>query len=91
MSFAAHPVMVRQAPDREPEPITFEPPKYRPTITPNVKPGTPLDWTFAVNVGPGLPLQPGWLYEWRVGINGESQEGWSLPFTTAPAPLANVA
>jgi hypothetical protein len=83
------PFLAKQDPDGEPEPVVIEPPKYRPTIAPHVKPGTPLDWPFSIMVG--LPLEPGTLYEWKMSINGESQDGWTLPFTTRPAALANAA
>ena len=48
---------------------------------PGLKPGTPLDFPVAVNSGP-LPLEPGERYEWRLSIDGRSDEDWRLPFTT---------
>jgi Family of unknown function (DUF6941) len=48
---------------------------------PGLKPGTPLDFPLAVNSGP-LPLEPGRRYEWRLSIDGRSDEDWRLPFTT---------
>ena len=48
---------------------------------PGLKPGTPLDFPVAVNSGP-LPLAPGGRYEWRLSIDGRSDEDWRLPFTT---------
>jgi hypothetical protein len=65
---------------------------YRAPIAPHVKPGTSRDWPFAVNVGPGLPLQPGEIYVWRISINGKSEDGWTLPFSTvAASQLQQVA
>jgi hypothetical protein len=49
-----------------------------------VKPGTPIDAVFAINLGP-LPLPPAARYEWRLWIDGEHQEDWRLTFTTRPA------
>jgi hypothetical protein len=46
---------------------------------PGLKPGTPLDFPVAVNSTP-LPLAPG-RYEWRLTIDGESREDWTLPFS----------
>jgi len=46
---------------------------------PGLKPGTPLDFPVAVNSTP-LPLEPG-LYEWRLTIDGEGKQDWTLPFT----------
>jgi hypothetical protein len=51
---------------------------------PGVKPGTPIDSALAVNFGP-LPLEPGRRYQWRLSINGESDEDWALGFSTRPA------
>ena len=51
---------------------------------PGVKPGTPIDSAVAVNFGP-LPLASGRRYQWRLSINGESDEDWTLGFSTRPA------
>ncbi len=51
---------------------------------PGLAPGTPLDATVAVNVGP-LPLPPGGRYLWRLSINGETREDWQVAFSTRPA------
>ena len=48
---------------------------------PGLKPGTPLDFPVAVNSGP-LPIPPGGRYEWRLSIDGRSDDDWRLPFTT---------
>jgi hypothetical protein len=45
-----------------------------------LKPGTPLELPLAVNSGP-LPLDPGGRYEWRLSIDGESDEDWRLAFS----------
>ncbi|MBA3560097.1 MAG: hypothetical protein H0W30_16030, partial [Gemmatimonadaceae bacterium] len=70
----------------EPQPLAFDHPAYRPTIGPHVKPGTSLGWPFAVNVPPGLPLEPGAIYDWRITIDGKHEDGWALPFSTFPRP-----
>lgn len=46
---------------------------------PGLKPGTPLDFPVAMNSTP-LPLDPG-RYEWRLTIDGESRQDWTLAFT----------
>ena len=66
--------------------LVVDPPPYRATIAPHVKPGTTLGWPFAMNVAPGLPLQAGTIYEWRISIDGKQQESWTLPFSTATQP-----
>lgn len=54
---------------------------------PAVKPGTPLDAPFAINYGP-IPLAPGSRYVWRLTVNGEMHEDWTLPFTTRAVATA---
>jgi hypothetical protein len=46
---------------------------------PGLKPGTPLDFPVAMNSTP-LPLEPG-RYEWRLTIDGEGRQDWTVPFT----------
>jgi hypothetical protein len=46
---------------------------------PGLKPGTPLDFPVAMNSTP-LPLEPG-RYEWRLTIDGQSHQDWTLAFT----------
>ena len=48
---------------------------------PGLKPGTPLDVPIAINL-PGPPIPPGGRFEWRLSVNGESDENWRLPFST---------
>ena len=48
---------------------------------PGVVPGTPLDSVLAINIPTGLPLSPGARYEWKLMVDGECNEDWSLPFT----------
>ena len=50
---------------------------------PGIKPGTPIDSALAVNFGP-LPLEPGRRYQWRLSIDGDTDEDWSLGFSTRP-------
>lgn len=52
-----------------------------------LKPGTPLDVSMAINVGP-LPLKPDSRFVWRLSIDGHSDEDWQLAFTTRPALAA---
>ena len=49
-----------------------------------VPPGSPIDLPLAINLGP-LPLAAGGRYTWRLTIDGETDEGWVLSFTTRPA------
>jgi hypothetical protein len=79
-----NPVLVPQGEGDEPRPIVIETPPFRPSIAPHVKAGAYIDWPFAVTIGPGLPLEPGAIYEWRFAVDGHSEEAWTLPFTTAP-------
>ncbi|HEV8353799.1 MAG TPA: hypothetical protein VGR24_06340 [bacterium] len=48
---------------------------------PGLKPGTPLDAVFAINIGP-LPLAPDGRYVWRLSIDDKTGEDWQLAFST---------
>ena len=50
----------------------------RPPGTPH---GAPIGLPLALNLSP-LPLDPNHRYEWRFTIDGESQDGWRLAFST---------
>ena len=52
---------------------------------PGLRPGTPIDLAFAVNISP-LPLPPGGRYEWRLSIDGHSEAHWHAAFSTRPQP-----
>jgi hypothetical protein len=43
--------------------------------------GTPIDVALVVNLGP-LPLDEGGRFIWRLTIDGDSREDWSLGFAT---------
>ena len=74
--------MTIETEDGEEEPIVFfDDLVFEVGRPPGLKPGTPLDFPVAVNSGP-LPLEPGGRYEWRLSIDGRSDEDWRLPFTT---------
>jgi hypothetical protein len=71
--------VVAQTPDG-PQPIEvrgdFE--VSRPESVPE---GSPVDVALALNFGP-LPIAPSSRYNWRLSIDGETQEDWVLPFST---------
>jgi hypothetical protein len=69
--------------DDEEEPVRVEG-GFEVGRPPGLKPGTPIDVPLAINFGP-LPLEPGGRYEFRLAIDGESDEGWRLAFSTRPA------
>lgn len=50
---------------------------------PGIKRGTPIAVPLAINMGP-QPLAPDSRYEWRLSINGESNENWRVAFSTRP-------
>jgi hypothetical protein len=65
----------------EEEPIVFfDDVAFEVGRPPGLKPGTPLDFPVAVNSMP-LPIPPGGRYEWRLVIDGRSDDDWRLPFT----------
>lgn len=57
---------------------------------PGLRPGTPLDFVLAINIGP-IPLQPGGRYVWRCFIDDQADENWQVAFTTRPADRPRVA
>lgn len=54
-----------------------------------VRPGTAQAVPFALQFI--LPLPPGGHFEWRLTIEGETQEDWRLPFSTGPLPPQSQA
>lgn len=78
-----HPVLV-------PTPLGVQPLRIESTLNldgpfDEIKPGTPIDAPFAINYGP-IPLGPGARYEWRLSVNDDTDEDWTLPFTTRAVP-----
>jgi hypothetical protein len=67
-----------------PRPIFFEA-EFQVSPSPGVKPGTPIDFPFAINLPPEPAIAPGGRYEWRLSIDGETREDWHLAFSTRPA------
>jgi hypothetical protein len=49
----------------------------------DVDPDLPLLLPFSAMVGP-FPLEPGSSYRWRLSVDGEAREGWSVAFRTTP-------
>jgi len=45
--------------------------------------GSPLDTTFAFNIGP-IPLEPEKRYVWKLTIDGDTHEDWQVSFSTRP-------
>lgn len=50
----------------------------------SVPAGSPIDLPLAINLGP-LPLPPGGRYTWRLTVDGEADEAWTLGFSTRAA------
>lgn len=48
---------------------------------PGLRPGTPLDFVFAVNLE-SLPVPPGGRYEWLLEIDERRDESWRVGFST---------
>jgi Family of unknown function (DUF6941) len=54
-------------------------------------PGTPLDGVFAIGIAAGAPLQPAQRYEWRLSIDGRTENDWYLAFATRPQAPESLA
>jgi hypothetical protein len=70
--------VVLETDEEEDQPVSFGG-DFEVGRPPGLKPGTPLDFPVAMNSTP-LPLEPG-RYEWRLIIDGESRQDWTLAFT----------
>jgi hypothetical protein len=61
--------------------------QFMATPAPGVKPGSELATLAAINMPPQQWL-PGTQYEWRLEIDGKSEDDWRLPFQVRPAARA---
>lgn len=43
--------------------------------------GAPVSVNLAVNIGP-LPFNPGQRFNWKLVVDGQSEENWALSFST---------
>lgn len=50
-----------------------------------VAPGVPVQIPLAFNLAP-LPLQPNSRYQWRLLVDGQADDNWTLAFSTLPYP-----
>jgi hypothetical protein len=51
---------------------------------PGLLPGTPIDYVLAVNFA-SVPFPPGRRLEWRLSIDGRTEDDWRVGFTTRPS------
>ena len=72
------------SPEDQGKPVVIES-QFEVGRPPGLRPGTPIDLAFAVNISP-LPLPPGGRYEWRLTIDGHSEAHWHAAFSTRPKP-----
>jgi hypothetical protein len=81
--------------DADGQPIMIETPEGEQPIVgegefevgrpPGVKAGTPLTVPMVFNLSPAPPIPAGGRYEWRLLIDGQTDEDWRLTFSTRPA------
>lgn len=45
--------------------------------------GSTVSQALALNMGPGIPLEPGQSYEWKLTIDDEHKENWSARFSVS--------
>jgi hypothetical protein len=55
---------------------------------PGLKRGAPLNVPLAINLAP-QPIPPNGRYEWRLSINGDTDENWRETFSTRPDPRSS--
>ena len=80
------PVMVETEEGPEAPVVFFDDVEFEVGRPAGIKPGTPLELPLAVNSGP-LPLEPGCRYEWRLSIDGETDDDWRLAFSVREEPV----
>jgi len=56
----------------------------------SVPPDVPCRVNFAMQIAPGLPLQPNNAYAWRVSLDGKHRKGWEAKFWTVSGPTPPV-
>ena len=71
-------------PSPEADPIVIET-KFEVGRAAGLPPGTPIDLSVALNLGP-IALEPAGRYEWRLTIDGQAEADWHLAFSTRPKP-----
>lgn len=73
------------------EPLVVEQP-FQTGIPPGVKPGAPTHYAYTFTAL-GLPLDPNKRYEFRVSIDGEADDDWTVAFDKVPPapPFAQAA
>ena len=72
-----------------PEPVVI-PGGFEVGRPPGIRPGSYQPVPFALTIGP-IPLPSGSHFEWRLSINGQTQEDWRLAFSTRPETQSNAA
>jgi hypothetical protein len=65
------------------QPVEFKA-KFEVGRPPGLQQGTPLDYVLALSME-SLPVPPGGRYEWRLEIDGHTEESWRVGFSTRPA------
>jgi hypothetical protein len=73
--------LVQVGTDKEPLRIEAELEVGRPAGHPI---GTPFLAPLAINIPPGLPLEPGRRFVWVVSIDGETDPNWEVGFNVRP-------
>ena len=76
------PVMIDTTEGSKPLEVSGEFQVGRPSTVPA---GTPADMAMAIGLPP-LPLAPGNRFIWRLSIDGNTEDDWTLPFTVRPRP-----
>ena len=80
------PVMVETEEGPEAPVVFFDDVEFEVGRPAGVKPGTPLELPLTINSGP-LPLARGGRYEWRLSIDGETDDDWRLAFSVREEPV----
>ncbi|HZI90633.1 MAG TPA: hypothetical protein VFD31_03275 [Thermoleophilaceae bacterium] len=78
--------VMAESPDSGPVPVCIEG-EFEVGRPPGIKPGSSMNFPLALNLPP-QPIRPGQQYEWRLAVNGETDDDWRLGFRARPFPAA---
>jgi hypothetical protein len=78
-----------ETPEDGMQPLTIDG-TFQVTPAPGIKPGSELAALVAINLPPQM-LTPGQQYEWRLSINGKTNENWRAAFSVRSTPMQQAA
>ncbi|MFT4299669.1 MAG: hypothetical protein QM597_08550 [Aeromicrobium sp.] len=78
------PVIVGQGPQGRPQPLQIQH-EFEVGRPVGVPAGFEIEYSLTTQLGPGMPLEAGKVYEWRLDINGVHEDTWRTTFFVRPS------